>query len=60
MYFLKNPKARYALVGAIATIIASLAEMKRRSDNRDEIKRKIPHRRNSAVHLYDGKLKLQL
>lgn len=53
-FFLKNRRARYALVGALAALIASLVEMQRRSDNRDEVKRKIPHRRNSAVHLYDG------
>ena len=52
--FLKNRKARYVLIGALATLISSLAEMKRRADNRDEVKRKIPHRRNSAVHLFDG------
>ena len=56
--FLKNRRARYALVGALAALIASLAEMQRRSDNRDEVKRKIPHRRNSAVHLYDGSIGL--
>lgn len=55
-FFLKNRRARYALLGALAALIASLAEMKRRSDNRDEVKRKIPHRRNSAIHLYDGHL----
>jgi hypothetical protein len=53
-YFLNNPKGRYALAGTIAAIIAAIAEHKRRSDNRDEVKRKVPHRRNSAVHLYDG------
>jgi hypothetical protein len=53
-FFLKNRRARYALIGTIAAIVASLAEMNRRAHNRDEVKRKIPHRRNSAVHLYDG------
>ena len=52
--FVKNRRARYALLGTLAALIASLAEMKRRADKRDEVKRKIPHRRNSAVHLYDG------
>lgn len=54
--FLRNPRARYALVGAVAVLVAWLLEMKRREDNRDEIKRRTPHRRNSAVHLYDGDL----
>lgn len=52
--FVKNRRARYALIGTFAAIIASVLEMKRRADKRDEVKRKIPHRRNSAVHLYDG------
>jgi hypothetical protein len=42
------------MVAMFAAIVATIAERKRRSDNRDEVKRKIPHRRNSAVHLYDG------
>ena len=42
------------MVAVFAAIVATIAERKRRSDNRDEVKRKIPHRRNSAVHLYDG------
>jgi hypothetical protein len=53
-YFLHNSRARYALLAAITALIAALAERKRRADNRDEVKRKVPHRRNSAVHLYDG------
>jgi hypothetical protein len=53
-FFLRNRRARYALIGTVAAIVASLAEMKRRAHNQDEVKRKIPHRRNSAVHLYDG------
>ena len=53
-YFLQNSRARYALVAAITALVAGLAESKRRADNRDEVKRKVPHRRNSAVHLYDG------
>jgi hypothetical protein len=53
-YLLQNSRARYTLVAAIAALVAALAERKRRADNRDEVKRKVPHRRNSAVHLYDG------
>ena len=53
-YFLNNKRARYVLVAAITALVAGLAESKRRADNRDEVKRKVPHRRNSAVHLYDG------
>jgi hypothetical protein len=49
-----NRRNRYALIAAIAGIAGSLAEWKRRDYNRDEAKRRIPHRRNSAVHLYDG------
>ena len=54
-FLLQNSRARNALVAAVATLVAALAERKRRADNRDEVKRKVPHRRNSAVHLYDGK-----
>ena len=51
---IKNRRTRYALIAAVAAIAGSLAEWKRRDYNRDEAKRRIPHRRNSAVHLYDG------
>ena len=54
MLLLKNPRARYALFCALAALAAGLVEMRRRSHNQDEVKRRIPHRRNSAVHLYDG------
>jgi len=50
----KNRKTRYALIAVLAIIAGSLAEWKRRDHNRDEAKRRVPHRRNSAVHLYDG------
>ena len=53
-YLLKNRGARYALVCAVSAVLAALVEAKRRSDRRDDAKRKIPHRRNSAVLLYDG------
>ena len=52
--FLKNRRARYILIGALAAIAGYLVETKRRAHNQDEVKRKIPHRRSSAVHLYDG------
>ena len=52
--FVKNRTARYALLAVIAVVAGSLAEWKRRDYNQDEAKRRIPHRRNSAVHLYDG------
>lgn len=50
----KSRGTRYALIAVLAAIAGSLAEWKRRDHNRDEAKRRIPHRRNSAVHLYDG------
>lgn len=53
-FFLDSRRGRYTLIATVAAIVAALAERKRRSDNSDEVKRKIPHRRNSAVHLYDG------
>jgi len=49
-----NRKARYTVITAIAAVIAALVERKRRADKSDDHKRRIPHRRNSAVHLYDG------
>jgi|SRR5579859_2850341 len=51
----QNKRARYGLVATLAAITAALAERKRRVANSDEVKRRIPHRRNSAVHLYDGR-----
>jgi hypothetical protein len=57
---IKNRRTHYALIAVIAAIAGSLAEWKRRDYNRDEAKRRIPHRRNSAVHLYDGMTALDL
>jgi hypothetical protein len=50
----KNPKARYTIIATIAALVAALIERKRRAEKIDEVKRGIPHRRNSAVHLYNG------
>ena len=52
--FPKNPRSRYALIGTIVALLGTLAEIRRRTEKNEEVKRRTPHRRNSAVHLYDG------
>jgi hypothetical protein len=50
----RNPRAKYALIAAVAALVAAAVELRRRAEKRDEVKRQVPHRRNSAMLLYDG------